>query len=466
MQLIRKTKSRCPQCIKEVDGEVVVADDGKAYIHRECPEHGPYDYLLSVHGEDYADLDRFFTEVYETSSPGRRFHSWIMATMKCQQRCPYCTTDCANDKEEIAWEEMSWDDILEIMKTIGKGKFSFSGGEPTLHPKMFEFFREADRRGILAQLATNGLMMTSKEYCQKLKDNKIKEVRLSLESITEEDVASLGLDAYVKPKLKAIENLCEVGIPITLSPTIFRGVNEQQLYHILEYAKDKPAIHAFSAEGFSWNGSGIRMPPEMMIAPDELMDILHPHYCKCDRRDQFAFQKMMFAILNVVGFELCLKTEFMVFLRRPEGLKPFIEYINIRRVGKMLDWWRRIIPRQRWIRALLLLPVLASGVTLKTFPLAPMLLRLLWANRGNLDVSQYPSELMVVAFNTNCSTLNADSIVVPHCVTRFIYKRDGAIVSEDATDGLLGKEERNFASGVWQQMLANKWQGPDANKDQ
>jgi len=464
MQLIRKTKSRCPKCIKEVDGAVIIADDGKAYIHRECPEHGPYQYLLSEHGKDYADLDRFYEEVFETSSPGRRFHSWIMATMKCQQRCPYCTTDCANEQEEIAWEEMTWDEIRQVMNTIGKGKFSFSGGEPTLHPHMFDFFREADRLGILSQLATNGLLLTSKEYCQKLKDNKVKEVRLSLEAIDKESVAELALDTYVEAKLKAVDNLCEVGIPITLSPTIFKGVNEDQLCRILEYAKDKSAVHAFSAEGFSWNGSGIRMPEEMMISPDEMMDILHRHYFTCPRRDLFEFQKMMYALINVVGFELCVKAEFMVFVRTPKGLRPFTDYINVRRVGKMLDLWRRVIPRQRWLRGLLLLPALAPGVTLKTFPLLPMLFRMLWANRGNLDVRQYPSQLMVVAFNTNCSTLNADSMVVPHCVTRFIYKRDGKIVSEDATEGLLGKEEKNYASGVWQQMLANRWRNPAAGK--
>jgi len=466
VKTIRATKSRCPKCTQVVDGAVVVADDGKAYIHRECPEHGAYQYLLSEHGEDYADLDRFYCEVYETTTLGGKMHTWISSNTECQQKCPFCTIDCADEKEDILWDELSWDELLKILESFKGGKLSLSGGEPTLHPNVLDFFREADRRGISAQLATNGLKLASKAFCEQLKESKVREVRLSLESVTEEDAAKLGLDAVVKTKLKAIQNLCELGVSVTLSPTIFKGVNEEQLYHIIEHCKDKPAIHALSVEGFSWNGSGVRMPQEMMISPDEMMDTIHRHYCKCSRKDVFALQKLAYALMNVVGFDLCLKSEFMIFLRRAGEFRPLTDFIQVRRVGRMLDWWRRIIPRQRWIRGLLLLPVLAGGITFKTIPLLPVLLRLVLANRGRLEVHQYPSDLLVVALNTNCSTLNADSLVEPHCISAFYYKRDGKIVyNAEVAPVLLGKEEENYRSGFWNRMFNNKWERPGAGKD-
>jgi len=392
-------------------------------------------------------------------------HTWISATVECQQKCPYCTVGCFNEKEDIKWEDMTWDELQQILDTVERGKLSFSGGESTLHPDVLRFFREADRRGLSVQLATNGLKLASKEYCQSLKDNKVREVRISIESVDKTDAAKLGLEMHVDAKLQAIRNLCDVGISTTVSPTIFKGVNEEQLYHITEYVRDKPSVHALSIEGFSWNGSGVRMPPEMMIAPDEMMDTIHRHYCKCERRDLFALQKLAYAIMNVVGFDLCLKSEFMVFLRKPEALIPLTEFINVRRIGRMLDGWRRVVPRQRWIRGLLLLPVLASGVGFRTIPLLPTLVRLLWANRGQLDVHRYPSELLVMALNTNCSTLNADSIVVPHCISGMFYKRDGAIHRVGVATWLLEKEEENCRSGFWQRMFARKWQGPNAEKN-
>ena len=464
MKTVRKTTSRCHKCAKEVEGAIVISE-GRAYIHRECPEHGVYQYLLSEHGEDYADLDRFYAEVYETASPGRKMHTWITSTTQCQQKCPYCTTDCARDEDEILWEDMNWDDLQEVLHTFERGKLSFSGGEPTLHPNMLEFFREAEKRGVSVQLATNGLKMASKEYCQKLKDSHVKEVRLSLESVTKPDAAKLGLEMHVETKLQAIQNLCDAGISVLLSPTIFKGVNVEQLYHIIEYAKDKPGIHALSVEGFSWNGSGVRMPAEMMIAPDEMMDTIFRHYCKGRRCDLFAIQKLAYAIMNVAGFDLCLKSEFMVFLRRAGNLHPLTDFIHAGRLGWMLDLWRKVIPKQRWIRGLLLLPVLASGVTFRTLPLLPVLLRLVLANRKKLDVHLYPSELLVVALNTNCSTLNADSIVIPHCISSFIFKRDGVVIhQEGVAPVLLDKEEENCRSGFWQRMQDHKWQGPESCK--
>lgn len=428
MEVIRKTTSRCHECAKPVDGAVVVTE-GKAYLRRECPEHGVFQLLLSEHGNEYADLDRFYTEVHESlPSLGRTMHTWVFATMDCQQKCPFCCTDCGEENRgQSPWDEMNWDDLQEVLSTFKQGKISFGGGEPTLHPNVLDFFREADKRGIAAQLATNGLFLASKEYCQKLKDNKVKEVRLSLEALDKEDAVELGLDPYVEPKLKAIENLCELGIAITLSPTIFKGVNERQIVRIIEHAKDRPSIQAFSMQGFAWTGCGIGLPREMMITPDEMMDAIHRQYCTCARSEVFALQKLAFAWLNVIGFKSCLKSEFMIFLREDGRLRPITEFINLRRLDRMLNWWRRVLPRKRWLRGVCLIPVLAGGLSLKSLPLVPMFVRLAWANMTKLSVRDYPSRLLSVGLNTNCSSLNADQTVNSHCVSGCIFKRDGVL---------------------------------------
>ncbi len=438
MEIIRKTTSRCHVCAKQVEGAVVVSE-GKAYLRRECPEHGEFQLLLSEHGKEYADLDRFYTEVHETSSLGRTMHTWVFATMDCQQKCPFCCTDCSDEKRsDSPWEELTWEDLQAVLKDFKRGKISFGGGEPTLHPNVLDFFREADRMGIAAQLATNGLFLASKDYCQKLKDNKVKEVRISLESIDPKDAVKLGLDPYVEPKLKAIQNLCDIGgIGITLSPTICRGVNEEQIYHIIEYAKDKPAIQAFSMQGFAWTGCGIGLPKDMMMTPDEMMDVIHRHYCSCDRSEVFALQKLAFAWLNIIGFKSCLKSEFMIFVRDAGRLRPITEFINLRRLDTMLNWWRRVLPKQRWLRGLFLIPVLIGGMSLKTLPLAPMFIKLAWANLTKLSVQDYPARLLSVGLNTNCSSLNADHTVNAHCVSGCIFKRDGVLHLTNTSTELL-----------------------------
>ncbi|HOZ46832.1 MAG TPA: radical SAM protein [Candidatus Hydrogenedentes bacterium] len=445
--VVRKTQSLCPVCARDVEGAVVVSE-GKAYLTRRCPEHGSYRFLLSEHGELYADLDRFFTKLKAFARPDRVTNVWILVTSECQQDCPYCSAEIRRG----LYGEMTWPEVLGILDKYGDVKYTISGGEPTLYPHVLDFFREAARRGYTTQLATNGVRLASREFCRELKEAGVREVRISLESVHREEAEALNLGEYFEPKLEAIRNIGEEGMVATLSPTIFKGLNEEQLFHILEYAKDKPYIRELTVAGFAWNGTGVGLPPGMMIAPDEMMDVIHRHYYQGDRKDLFTFQKAMFAILHVRGFRLCLNSQVMIFARDKGGeLRPIIDFVNMRRMDKGLGWWSRLGIRNRWLGGALLLPVLAAGLSLRTVPLIPTLLHLLWANLAQLDVHRYPARLVALIVNTNCSTLNADEMVGPQCMNGVAYKIAGQVEDTNASKAFLSKEISNRASGVWEE---------------
>jgi len=131
----------------------------------------------------------------------------------------------------------------------------------------------------------------------------------------------------------------------------------------------------------------------------------------------------------------------MIFLRESGRLRPITDFINLRRLDTMLNWWRRVLPKQRWLRGVFLMPVLAGGMSLRTLPLVPTLLRLVWANVTKLSVHRYPSRLLVVGLNTNCSSLNADNTVNAHCVSGCIYKRDGVLHLTNTSTELLNNAE-------------------------
>ena len=446
--VVRKTRSLCPECAKEVDGAVVVAD-GKAWLDRSCTEHGSYRYLLSNHGEEYADLDAFYARLTDLKGGRKITNVWIVTTSKCQQDCPYCNAEVKRN----VYQEMQWDEIVGILDKYGRVKYTFSGGEPTLHPNVFEFFQEARRRKLTTQLATNGVLLASREYCKRLHEEGVNEVRLSIESVHRKEADALNLGEFFDAKLQAIENAGEVGMTIALSPTIFKGLNEEQLFHILEYSKDRPHIRELTVAGFAWNGTGAGLPPEMMISPDEMMDVIHRHYCAADRADIFTFQKMLLAVLHILGYRLCLNSQVMIFVRdKRRGLVPILNYLNMRRMKKGLRWWAGLRTKNRWVQGLLLAPVLASGTSLRTLPLLGMILRLLWVNLAQLDVNRYPKRLLPVILNTNCSTLNADELLGPQCMNGVVVKQGGELVHMSASITFLDKEKANRASGDWQHM--------------
>lgn len=439
MEIFRRTTSLCPECAQEVEATLAV-DGGRACLIRECPEHGSYTFIQSENGDDYADLDRFYISLNGLTPQGNAPNVWFLITHKCQQNCCYCSADVAC---EPSFEEMSWDDLMGLLDKYGHERLSLAGGEPTLHPRLFEFLQEAQRRGISITVATNALALASPDFCRRLKEVGVKEVRVSIESLNLEQADALKLGSFLQAKLKAIDNLGALGITVTLSPTLFKGLSEDQVFHMLEYAKMKPFIREVTIEGFSWNGGGMKsLPKEMMLTPDAMMDEVHRYYCKCSRHDVFTFQKLLHALMYVLGIRYCLNSQAMIFLnRREKGLDPLLHYFNLRRLERWLRWWIRVKPGGRLAGGLFMLPVLASAVRLKTLPLVPAMLRLLFANLAKVKVDKYPSEFLILVLNTNCSTLNADPAVSAQCISRTIMKQGDVMRDGTAANELLGLEK-------------------------
>ena len=107
MDMVRQTKTVCPVCCETLDAEIQL-NDGKARIFRSCPEHGDYDFLLSEHGEFYADLDRFFNSVLDSTQPrGRITNYWVIATVECQIQCSYCSVETVGGRcKQMTLEEL------------------------------------------------------------------------------------------------------------------------------------------------------------------------------------------------------------------------------------------------------------------------------------------------------------------------------------------------------------------------
>lgn len=440
MRVIRTTKTICPQCARKIEGQVIL-DGGRVYLDRICPEHGAYRFMLSRHSEDYADLDRFYFDVlHGATAQGRITNYWILATAQCQQKCKYCSVDWQHPVNA----EMSRGILSEIIAKYGDAKLTMAGGEPTLHPDVLAFFREAAARGVTTQLATNGIMLASRAFCRELQEANVNEVRVSIEVIEpgkEAAHAALGNGAFYETKLTAIRNLIDLNIPTIISPTIFKGINEDQLVATLEFAKDKPVIREISVNGFSWNGVGRSMSKENMIMPDELTDLLYERYGDGDRESWFTFQKLMLVLLQLVRIRLCLYTQIVIFVREKGRLVPFTAFLNMKRVKNLLKWWERFANAPRFVQVAAVVPVLICALRVKLLKLIPMCAGLFLANLFQIKINRYPARLLPVVMNTNCSMLNLDEMVRARCMSGCIYVQNRALVCGLSTHFLLDKEK-------------------------
>ncbi len=416
-------------------------ENGEVVLRRVCEEHGAWSFALSRHGDLYEDLDRFYNDVLDSSEPrGRTTNFWLIATVACQKNCPYCSVETGGDR----CREMTREELVALLRSHGKNKLTLSGGEPTLHPHVLDFFRVAREQGVITQMASNGIALADADFCAALKEAGLTEVRLSIETTNPDKAQDIGTEPFIAEKEAALKNLEALDIATVLSPTIFKGANEEELITMIEYAKDKPFVHSISVNGFSWVGRGAGLDRDKMIMPDEMMDILHAQYFEAAREDIFAFQKALYALLDVVDIRLCLYTQVMIFVRYPDKVIPITDYINMPRMKRGMKWWERFASRSRFVRGLTLAAVFAASLRLRTTRLFPAVGALFLANILGIVVSNYPRRLLPVILNTNCSPLSYDVAVGRQCMSGLVYATREGMVYGDSSSALIEKERRRY----------------------
>lgn len=439
MEVVRTTISLCPHCVSEVEG-CVVLKDGNAFLYRECPEHGPGELLLSRHGALYADLDRFYFETLKGESPcGRITNYWVLIKNACQMNCSYCSVEM----EAPFFEEMTLQEYRGILPRYKKAKHTLTGGEPTLHPEFFKFVEEAVRNGVTVQLATNGILLADPTYCTRLKNAGVAEIRLSIDSFDKGQAARLGLERFVEAKMAAMRNLEALNYPTSLSPTIFKGINENQLAACCDYARDKPFIRSLSVNGFAWVTTIKKFGPEHIIMPDEMMDLLFERYCSGPREDMYTFQKALHALLHLVDIRLCMNVQIMLFVRRNGLLKSLTEYLAMDRMKKALKWWERYAGKNMLRKRAAFLWVLFRSINLKTLGLLPSLTKLFLVNLFDINIRKYPALFLPVVMNTNCNVYNADKTLGKQCMSGNLFVQEGRICHGFSTETLSNKEKRH-----------------------
>ena len=81
-----------------------------------------------------------------------------LVTDHCNLKCDGCSMHSPYLDEEFSEFELFKKDLAEVKKYIYVNEFRFVGGEPTLHPNIIDFFKEAKDSGIAKKIAvcTNG----------------------------------------------------------------------------------------------------------------------------------------------------------------------------------------------------------------------------------------------------------------------------------------------------------------------
>ncbi|MUU45232.1 GTP 3',8-cyclase MoaA [Helicobacter pylori] len=165
----------------------------------------------------------------------------VSVTKQCNFRCQYCmpTTplDFFDDEELLPL-----DNVLEFLKIAideGVKKIRITGGEPLLRKGLDEFIAKlhAYNKEVALVLSTNGFLL--KKMAKGLKDAGLSRVNVSLDSLKSDRVLKISQKDALKNVLEGIEESLKVGLKLKLNMVVIKGVNDDEILELLEYAKNR-----------------------------------------------------------------------------------------------------------------------------------------------------------------------------------------------------------------------------------
>ncbi len=143
---------------------------------------------------------------------------WNM-TQRCNLKCIHCyarSEDLSYNNELNHEQSLA---MIDDLAQFGVPVLLFSGGEPTVHPRLVEYAKYAVSKGMRAVISTNGTLIT-KEKAKIFKEIGLSYVGISLDGLEETHDKFRGVKGTFKKAMEAIENCQEAGIKVGLRFTL------------------------------------------------------------------------------------------------------------------------------------------------------------------------------------------------------------------------------------------------------
>ena len=257
--------SICTTCYRRVDAKIVF-EDANVYMLKRCPEHGFERVLVADDIDYYRRCREVFIKPPEMPThyntpikygcpydcglcPDHEQHSCLSLVEicdACNLTCPICYAGSGTHRTEFK----PLDQVERMLDAICGNELQpdivqISGGEPTIHPQFFNILDAAKRRPIQHLMVnTNGIRISQDDaFTARLAAYMPRfELYLQFDSLRREPLMQLRGADLRSIRMKALEALNKHNISTTLVVTVERGVNDQELGEIIDFALTQPCV--------------------------------------------------------------------------------------------------------------------------------------------------------------------------------------------------------------------------------
>jgi GTP 3',8-cyclase len=215
-------------------------------------------------------LDRF----------GRSLRSLrISVTDRCNLRCQYCMPE-----QDYVWlpreSLLSFEEtgaVVDAFTPLGMNRVRLTGGEPLLRRDLPVLVEALASRPAIEDLAltTNGVLLAS--HALALRAAGLHRITVSLDTLDRERFRELTRSDDLGRVLEGIDAAASAGFDsLKLDTVVMRGVNDDELVALLDYARSLGAELRFIE--YMDVGGATRWKPSTVVSRREILSRLEAHY--------------------------------------------------------------------------------------------------------------------------------------------------------------------------------------------
>jgi hypothetical protein len=272
------TRSLCPQCKKVIDAHVIMRDD-QIFLEKKCPQHGRFEVLTSSDAAYYMrslsytkpgtlplefatrvehgcphDCGLCEDHLQHTCSPIFEIND------KCDLTCPVCIVR-NQQRYSMSFEDFTRGVDLLVAKEGELPLLLLSGGEPTLHPRFFEmcdYVLRGPHAGRIKRLliSTHGRRIANDpKFAERFKAGGMY-ASLQFDSLRPGVYPKLRGVELIDMKMKCVEVISELDIPVVLVPTVSKGDNSDELGDLVKFGVEWKQVSSIVIQPMAHTGDG------------------------------------------------------------------------------------------------------------------------------------------------------------------------------------------------------------------
>ncbi|MFH2136976.1 MAG: radical SAM protein [Candidatus Omnitrophota bacterium] len=334
-RIIRKTKSICPECHKQLEAYIIERTN-EILLIKSCPVHGDYKAVYSRSPGSY----RSFQEAYIPLMCRKQADSEIevVLTYKCNMTCPICYW--GKHKDMFIDIEPTFDELAQLVKTDSKRiwRFTFTGGEPTLRSDLPQIIRMFKKHGRGISINTNGIKLADPVYAQQLKDTGIDRVNIQLDGFDQEMEIEFRGENYLPLKFKALDNLKKLQIPTGINAVISRDMGETQINNLLNFAIENKSVKSLTWLTLVCPGKEKKDSLPKYIMADEVLDLIEKQTAGKLSKQNFLILRKFYLITSLFfNRGSCRYSHMYILFRKNNSYEGIDHYLNLASINCHLD---------------------------------------------------------------------------------------------------------------------------------